>query len=107
MKIWQTKEWKRDYDKKYREKNKKIIKEKLKIIYDNDKERRKKKANDHYYKNKNIILKKQYTYKKKKLERDPAFKLKERLGSRFYKLLTKKGLKKSQSTINLVGCDIQ
>jgi len=86
------KEEKKEYAKKYRKENK------VKIS-----EQRKKK----YLENKEIISKKNYEYHKRKMETDPLFKLKKQLKGLIRDSLRNQNLKKSDKTIDILGCTIQ
>lgn len=78
--------------KNYRELNKTIISEKRK---------------QWYRENKEIISKKNYEYYKRKMETDPLFKLKKQLKGLIRDSLRSKGLKKSDRTINILGCTVE
>ena len=78
--------------KNYRKLNKDILSEKQKKWYKENKE---------------IISKKNYEYYKMKIETDPLFKLKKQIKSLIRDSLRNHGLKKSDRTIEVLGCTIE
>lgn len=61
--------------------------------------------NKYYHKNKVFICKKQYTYKKNKLKTNSSFRIEELLRRRISHAV--RGSRKSDITMNLIGCSIE
>ena len=116
-------ETRRQYETKYRKKNRDKINARFKKWYQNNPEQRKK-AKEYREKNKERILKYFEEYRKKpgykekfnlymknymnnKLKTDPDFKLKMQLRHRIYLALKVKGISKSKRTMKLLGCTVE
>jgi len=83
-------ERKKEYDKKYRQINKNIIKENKK---------------EYYEINKNIIKENKKKYNKNRREIDPLFKLKGNIKSLIYISIKKQGYTKKSKTFEILGCE--
>ena len=116
-------ETRRQYETKYRKKNRDKINARFRKWYKNNPEHQKK-VKEYREKNKEKLLKyfeeyrKKPGYKKKfnlymknymnnKLKTDPDFKLKMQLRHRIYLALKVKGISKSKRTMKLLGCTVE
>jgi len=116
-------ETRRQYDAKYRKKNRDKINARFRKWYKNN-SKHQKKVKEYREKNKEKILKYFEEYRKKpgykekfnlymknymnnKLKTDPDFKLKMQLRHRIYLALKVKGISKSKRTMKLLGCTVE
>ena len=114
-----NKEKNKDYKDNYYQKNKEKIKEKGIKYYQNNKDRIKRQSKENYLKNPKLAYarnrkrieknpKKTTTYKrnykKRRMETDPLFKIKERLRTRLYQAIKSQSSKKSINTLDGFGC---
>jgi hypothetical protein len=97
----------KDKKKEYAELNKEHIANKNKLYNINNKETISERRKTWYLANKEIINKKGYEYYKMKMATDPIFKLKKQLKGLIRDSLRSQGLKKSDRTINVLGCTIE
>jgi hypothetical protein len=112
---------KKEYDRKYREKNGEKINARIRVWSKNEKAKEKKK--EYYIKTRDKQLKYWVEYRKKpenkkkfntyfnkwinkKLKEDPHFKLKQNLSHRINLALKTKGVSKSKRTRELIGCTV-
>ena len=116
-------ETRRQYETKYRKKNRDKINARFRKWYKNNPEHQKK-VKEYREKNKEKLLKYFEEYRKKpgykekfnlymknymnnKLKTDPDFKLKMQLRHRIYLALKVKGISKSKRTMKLLGCTVE
>ena len=94
------------YAEKYRKANKDIIKSKQKQYYIKNKEYLKAKAKEYRLLNKENISKKKYESKKRKLDNDVIYKLKEQTRNMIYQCFRKRHFKKNTKAEQILGCDL-
>ena len=97
----------KDKKKEYAEKNKEKIRERRKLYCEKNKDKVSETRKKHYEKNKEVIKKRNTEYYQRKLKMDPLFKLKKQLKGLIRDSLRSKGLKKSDRTINILGCTVE
>jgi hypothetical protein len=91
----------KEYDKKYYQKNKDKRNQVSKLWAQNNRESYNKNSNKSYYKNREKVIKRNVEYERKKLKTDMTLVLKKRLRNRLHQVL--KGINKSKSTMELLG----
>ena len=97
----EKKQKRKEYHKKYYEKNKSKYKE----YYQENKHEHIEKSSEYYYKNKKHIVHRQNEYQKNKRNNDSFFKLTTYLRSRTLKAVKHYKLYKHSSTMKMLGCD--
>jgi len=101
-----TKERDAKYKNEWYERNKQRINEKSKIYQVLNKEAIAANKKSYYEENKEILKKNIYARKKKRLSKDPIFKLKETISVRIRNFIRSKGFSKDQRTFDIIGYDI-
>jgi hypothetical protein len=91
----------KEYDKKYHQKNKDKRNQASKLWAQNNRERYNKNSNKSYYRNREKVIKRNVEYERKKLKTDMTLVLKKRLRNRLHQVL--KGINKSKKTMELLG----
>lgn len=109
-KIWnqnnvdKIKEYQKEYQKEYR---KEYGKEYRKEYYDNNAEKLRNKRKEHYYNNKEKTLLTNNSYRNKRKQSDPLFKLSVSLRSMISTTIKKNGYKKLSKTELILGCSFE
>jgi len=94
----------KEYGKKWRIKNDAIIKQKKRYYYENNKEKRKKKQKEWKINNRQKRIETDKKYRKKRLEEDYLFKLKERTRYILYISFKNKKYSKKSKSQEILGC---
>jgi len=97
----------RDYNKNYYNNNKEQILIDVKEYYLNNREEKKTKSRLYYKHNRERILQYNRSWTKQRLKIDQKYKLECRLRNRMYHVFKHLGLRKSESTLQLLGCSVE
>lgn len=105
--VDKIKEYQKEYSKDYYQNNKDYFKEYGKEHYDNNVEKLRNKRKEHYYNNKEATLLTNNTYRNKRRQSDPLFKLSTNLRTMIGGAIKKNGYKKLSKTELILGCSFE